>query len=449
MTESLATTELTAASADMSTSTELTAASAGVSTSTDLPGTGSSRPAAAERAGAMVLEFLRERRPATPCLVIDLDVVAQRYHEVRAALPWAEVYYAVKANPAPEVVRLLAELGACFDVASPAEIDLCLAEGVRPESISYSNPIKKRADIEHAYRRGVRLFAFDSEQDLEHIAEVAPGSSVFCRVLVATAATEGGAQTPFGAKFGCCPEMAVELLDRAAALGLDACGASFHVGSQQRDPTAWDGGIATVAGIVDELDRRSVPLRLLNLGGGLPASYVEAPPPLSAYGTAIEASVRRHFGDRPLRLLVEPGRAIVADAGLLRSEVVLVSRKSRGEDRRWVYLDVGRYGGLAETENEAIAYPLVTSRDGGPTGPVVVAGPTCDGDDVLYQRRVYRLPLDLRAGDHVDLLGAGAYTASYSSVAFNGFAPLATYCVGAGGKARDSAGVISETVTVQ
>jgi ornithine decarboxylase len=423
---------------------------------TDPPETGAPRPAAAQPTGisAPMLGFLRERRPETPCLVIDLDVVAQRFREVRAALPWAEVFYAVKANPAPEVVRLLAGLGARFDVASPAEIDLCLAQGAQPESISYSNPIKKLAHIEYAYRRGVRLFAFDSEQDLAHIAAAAPGSSVFCRVLVASATTEGGAQTPFGTKFGCSPDMAVDLLHRAAALGLDACGASFHVGSQQLDPTAWDAGIATVARITEELDRRSVPLRVLNLGGGFPGHYLETPPPLDEYGTAIEASVRRHFGDRPLRLLVEPGRAIVADAGLIRAEVVLVSRKSAEDERRWVFLDIGRYGGLAETENEAIAYRLATSRDGAPVGPVVLAGPTCDGDDVLYQRRVYRLPLDLRAGDHVDLLSAGAYTASYASVEFNGFAPLPTYCVsaaatsGTGDKERRrcTADVISKTV---
>jgi ornithine decarboxylase len=420
---------------------------------TNPPETGMPRPAAAQPAGttARVLEFLRERRPETPCLVVDLDVVAQRFHEVRAALPWAEVFYAVKANPAPEVVRLLAELGANFDVASPAEIDLCLAQGARPESISYSNPIKKLAHIGYAYRRGVRLFAFDSEQDVEHLAAAAPGSSVFCRILVASPATEGGAQTPFGTKFGCSPELAVDLLHRAAALGLDACGASFHVGSQQLDPSAWDAGIATVARIAAELDRHGVPLRVLNLGGGFPAGYLAAPPPLPAYGAAIEDSVRRHFGERPLRLLIEPGRAIVADAGLIRAEVVLVARKSADDERRWVYLDIGRYGGLAETENEAIAYRLVTSRDGGPVGPVVLAGPTCDGDDVLYQRRVYRLPLDLRAGDHVDLLSAGAYTASYASVEFNGFPPLATYCVashGAGDKERRrcATDVISETV---
>ncbi len=109
---------------------------------------------------------------------------------------------------------------------------------------------------------------------------------------------------------------------------------------------------------------------------------------------------------------------------MLRARVLRVSRRPGVDHRRWVYLDVGRYSGLAETENEAIGYPVrVPGRDG-PTGPVVLAGPTCDGDDVLYRRTPCALPLSLRAGDAVDLLGAGAYTASYASVGFNGFGPL-------------------------
>ena len=115
---------------------------------------------------------------------------------------------------------------------------------------------------------------------------------------------------------------------------------------------------------------------------------------------------------------------------MIRSEVVLVSRKADTDEHRWVYLDIGRYSGLAETENEYIAYRLRTGHPGAPDGPVILAGPTCDGDDVIYQHTPYRLPLALRAGDHVDILDAGAYTASYSSVSFNGFPPLPTHFVG-------------------
>jgi ornithine decarboxylase len=126
--------------------------------------------------------------------------------------------------------------------------------------------------------------------------------------------------------------------------------------------------------------------------------------------------------------MIEPGRYVAAPAGVLHAQVVLVSHKSYGDEARWVYLDVGRFGGLAETEDEAIQYRLVTDRDGGPAGPVILAGPTCDSVDILYQRTPYDLPVDLRAGDVVRILGAGAYTATYASVGFNGIPPLRTVC---------------------
>ncbi|WP_033437866.1 type III PLP-dependent enzyme [Saccharothrix sp. NRRL B-16314] len=383
-----------------------------------------------DEATARIRHFLDNERPDTPCLVIDLPTVRDRFTAIRSALPQVGIFYAVKANPTPEVVGLLAAEGCSFDVASPAEIDLCLARGAAPETISYSNPIKKARDIAYAYGRGVRLFVSDSEQDVLALAEHAPGASVLLRILV----NSKGSTYPFGKKFGCSPEMATDLLRLAAESGLVPLGVAFHAGSQQLDPNGWDAAIADAALITAKLRAEGVALTTVNLGGGLPAGYLEQPPPLSAYAAAITASVERHFGGLPddcraPRVMIEPGRAIVAESGLIRSEVVLVARKSYSDERRWVFLDIGRYGGLAETEGEAIAYPLRTSRDGGPVGPVVIAGPTCDADDVLYQNTCYQLPLELRAGDHVDLLGAGAYTASYSSVAFNGFPPLATHCV--------------------
>jgi ornithine decarboxylase len=373
-----------------------------------------------------IREFLDRTAPPTPCLVIDLDIVRDRYLAVRDALPTARICYAVKANPAPEVIRLLVALGAGLDVAGPEEIALCLAAGAAPESLSYGNTIKKARDIAFAHERGVRLFTTDSIGDLENIARHAPGAAVFCRVLV----RPPGAATPFGRKFGCAEDMAGDLLLRAVELGLHAHGVSFHVGSQQTDPAAWRTGIEHAARIGRRLASAGVHLPMINLGGGFPARYRDDVPSVADCAAAIGTHLAECFEHVPA-LLVEPGRAVVADAGVLRAEVVLVARKSAEDRHRWVYLDVGRYGGLAETEGEAITYRLATRYDErAEDGPVVLAGPTCDGDDVIYQHTPYRLPLSLAAGDHVDILGTGAYTASYSSVSFNGFAPLPTYCVG-------------------
>jgi ornithine decarboxylase len=356
----------------------------------------------------------------TPYLAIDVAVAAAQYHRIARAFAGAGVYYAVKANPEPPLLRALAEAGCRFDVAGPAEIDRCLAAGARPGDLSYGNTIKKTSDISYAYAQGVRIFAFDSLGELDKIAKCAPGSTVLCRLL----ASSKGARWPLSRKFGCVPELAADLLRYAVLKGLDPAGVCFHVGSQQLDPERWEPSIATAAELFGEF-----PLRVLNIGGGFPVDYLAPAAPIERYAEAIEAAVGRHFGASRPELMIEPGRYLAAPAGVLHTEVVLVSRKSYGDDHRWVYLDVGRFGGLAETEDEAIQYRLTTPHDGAPAGPVILAGPTCDSVDILYQRTPYALPLALRPGDVIQIHGTGAYTATYSSVGFNGIPPLRTICV--------------------
>lgn len=374
---------------------------------------------------ARISRFLAEQRPATPCLVVDLDVVAESYRCLAEALPAAEIYYAVKANPEPDVVRLLDGMGSRFDVASIHEIQLCLDQGAAPERLSFGNTIKKQADIAWAHAKGVRLFAFDSEAELEKLAAAAPGAKVYCRLLIDTS----GAQWPLSRKFGCSPDMAFDLLIKAKALGLDPYGVSFHVGSQQTDVGQWDMAIGRAMMLFTDLAERGVELRMVNLGGGFPARYRDGIPAMEAYADAIMKAMTRHFGNRLPNIIVEPGRSMVGDAGILQTEVVLISQKSYQDETRWVYLDIGRFGGLAECEGEAIKYRIRTNRDGGATMPVVIAGPTCDSADILYEKSGYCLPVDLKPGDKVELLATGAYTTSYSAVNFNGFPPLKAYCI--------------------
>lgn len=372
-----------------------------------------------------IARFIEAQDPPTPFLVVDLEVIADRFAQMRRYLPAVEIFYAVKANPAPEIITLLVELGASFDVASPNEIDLVLRHGADPKTLSYGNTIKKQRDIAHAFERGVELFAFDSEAELEKLAQAAPGSKVFCRLLVENA----GACWPLARKFGCDGAMAMALLRKAESMGLQAHGLAFHVGSQQCDPEQWDGAVAQAAGIFRALECQGVELSMLNIGGGFPARYLEDVAEIGAYADAIERAMARHFGNRLPRTLAEPGRYLVGDAGLLQAEVVLIARKSELETVRWVYLDIGRFGGLAETEGEAIKYALRTPHDGKRAGPAVLAGPTCDSVDILYQREGYEMPLDLAIGDRVQFLSTGAYTSTYASVGFNGFDPLPAYYI--------------------
>ncbi|WP_163267340.1 ornithine/lysine decarboxylase [Chelativorans alearense] len=372
-----------------------------------------------------ILDFLATRRPDGPCLVVDLDVVHDNYRAFEKALPDSKIFYAVKANPAPEILKLLANLGSSFDTASVAEIEMALNAGATPDRISFGNTIKKERDVARAFELGVRLYAVDSVEEVEKIARAAPGARVFCRVL-----TDGaGAEWPLSRKFGCVPAMAVDVLRQAKALGLAPYGVSFHVGSQQTDLSAWDRALDDARFVFQTLAEEGIVLKMVNMGGGFPTRYLRDVPAAQAYGQAIFTALRKHFGNRLPETIIEPGRGMVGNAGVIKSEVVLVSKKAEDDDVRWVYLDIGKFGGLAETMDEAIRYPLVTRHDGGATAPCVLAGPTCDSADVLYEKTPYPLPLSLTIGDEVLIEGTGAYTTTYASVAFNGFEPLRAYVI--------------------
>ncbi len=368
--------------------------------------------------------FLVQRR-STPYLVIDLDLVRARYRAFQALFPKATVLYAVKANPAAEIIAALAALGAGFDFASEGEMRRCRESGIAAQRLSFGNTIKREIEIAHAREKGIDLFAFDSVAELEKLSRAAPGAGVFCRLLV-----EGlGAEWPLSRKFGCAPEMAVELLRRAKPLGLRPLGVSFHVGSQQTVPQRWNAAIGNAARVFRACLGGGLDLEFVNVGGGFPAHYRAPVPPLAEYAEAIEGGLAEHFGGARPRLILEPGRCLVGDAGVLRTEVLLISRKSAHAHRRWVYLDAGRFNGLPETFGERIHYRIRTPRDGGPAESAILAGPTCDSLDIIYQRTECLLPLDLAIGDPLDLLSAGAYSASYAAVEFNGFAPIQTYCI--------------------
>ncbi|WP_421995004.1 type III PLP-dependent enzyme [Roseococcus sp.] len=372
-----------------------------------------------------VARFLADTLPATPCLVLDVDRVEENFRRLRHALPLARIYYAVKANPAAPVLERLVGLGSQFDAASFQEVAMCLDAGAEPEAISYGNTIKRERDIVAAYARGVRMFAFDSEMELEKLARSAPGSRVYCRILVGN----DGAEWPLSRKFGCEIEMAKDLMVKAGQMGLDPFGLSFHVGSQQVRTAAYEMAIAKVAMLFTDLVDAGVKVRMVNLGGGYPVRYKSEVPQIDEFGSAIMGAMAEHFGNALPEIVIEPGRFLVADAGVVQAEVVLVSRKAENDPVRWVYLDIGRFGGLAETEGEAIKYAFRTPHDGLAEGPVTIAGPTCDSTDTLYEKSNYRLPMALTSGDRVELLATGAYVTTYASQKFNGFEPLAEHYI--------------------
>ncbi|HOQ83555.1 MAG TPA: type III PLP-dependent enzyme [Candidatus Syntrophosphaera thermopropionivorans] len=355
----------------------------------------------------------------SPVLIIDLDIVEAKYNELKDSFANLQIYYAVKANPMNEIIHLLNRLGANFDVASSYELRHLLNLGISPERISYGNTIKKAKDIRFFYEQGVQIFVTDSENDLKKIAENAPGSKVYFRLL-----TEGsGADWPLSRKFGAHPDMIYSLILQAVELGLEPWGVSFHVGSQQRDIGQWDDAIARCKYIFDAALEEGIELKMINLGGGYPANYVDPTFSFQEYSTEIQRFIFEDFGDNPPQLVMEPGRSLVADAGIIVAEVVNIATKAKNNLYKWVYLDVGKFNGLIETIDESIKFPIYFEREG-LADEVILAGPTCDSMDIMYENYKYKMPDTTQPGDKVYIFTTGAYTQTYSSVYFNGFPPL-------------------------
>jgi ornithine decarboxylase len=372
-----------------------------------------------------IKEFIKGKE--TPFLIVDLKKVEHNYNELHRLLPFAKIYYAVKANPLDEVVKILEKKGSNFDVASIYEIDQCLRLGITPDRLSYGNPIKKKEHIAYAYKKGIRLFVTDSAEDLEEIAKYAPGSKVLFRILL----QGGNADWPLSRKFGAHPDMIYQLILKASKMGIVPYGLSFHVGSQQRDIGSWDNAVSLCKYLFDALRQHKIQLKAINLGGGFPTRYVHSTHPLETYTKLVTKFIDEDFpnGERP-EILIEPGRSMVGNCGVMVASVVMISRKSTLDKHKWVYLDCGKFNGLIETLDEAIKYPIfwekakATDRN---TEKVVLAGPTCDSCDIMYEKYQYKFPKGMKEGDKLFILSTGAYTLSYCSVYFNGFPPMKHY----------------------
>ncbi|MEV8291988.1 type III PLP-dependent enzyme [Streptomyces rochei] len=369
-------------------------------------------------------------------VVYDLAGIGRSHDALLAELPGVRVRFAMKACPVDEVIAVLARRGAGIDAASPGEMTQALRAGVPVERVHYGNTVKSDRDIAEAYRLGVRTFATDSVQDVAALAVHAPGARVFCRVAT------GGAGALWGLsdKFGCPPDDAVRVLERARELGLTPAGLSVHVGSQQMTGEAWRTALDDLGDVLRALSGRGIRVDHVNLGGGLPArGYRDRrgnplDPPLDKIFAVIREGMddlRRVHGG-PLDFVVEPGRHLVADHGAIRAHVARLAER-RGADgvrRHWLYLSCGKFNGLYEMDS--LQYRLVfPGHPDGPHVPAVVAGPTCDSDDAYsHEEGLVPVPKALASGDPVWVLSCGAYAAGYTTVGFNGYAPLPYACAG-------------------
>ncbi|WP_269531654.1 type III PLP-dependent enzyme [Chitinimonas sp. BJYL2] len=344
----------------------------------------------------------------TPLLLMKATTLTAQVQRFRAALPRVIPHFAVKCNPDPAVLRTLRAAGAGFEIASPDELQRCLALGVPAAELYYSNPVRARDAIAQAARAGVQWFVIDSIEELHKVHAIHPGASLYLRLHT----SNEGAVSPLSDKFGVLEADIAPLLDEAMRLRADLAGVTFHAGSQCLNPDNWLIGIRAALAVFGQMRERGLRPRLLNLGGGYPVRHREPVPDIET----IAAQVNTLLASVPdeVHIIAEPGRFLVSEAGWLLTRVIGTTVR-RGQP--WAYLDAGVFQGLLESIT-GIEYDLYTERHG-PRVPWVIAGPTCDSMDICH--RAQPMPADLREGDLVYVRNAGAYSNACSS-GFNGFA---------------------------
>jgi ornithine decarboxylase len=342
-----------------------------------------------------------------PFLILDAAIVRNKIRRFRAAMPRVRPHYAVKANPDRRVLKVLAQEGAGFEIASIAELDVLLGLGVPAAELFYSNPMKSRESIAYAAAKGVEWFVVDSVDELRRVHEIKPDAKQYLRI----ATPNIGSDWPLSGKFGCGVADAREIVALAAKLGVDLAGVTFHVGSQCRNPENWRVALEKAKGLFDAMAKAGLKPRLLNIGGGFPVRHVKPIPSIEVIGAVVNEGLKAFAED--VQVVAEPGRYLVSDAGYFVCRVLGTATRA---GKRWMHWDAGLFGGVIES-SEGLKYRIRTERSG-PDVAWTVGGPTCDSVDIVM--RDEPLPSDLQEGDFVYIKNAGAYTTAYASQ-FNGF----------------------------
>jgi len=363
-----------------------------------------------------IKEKIDMRSLPKPAMVIDSEIILDKYRQLSALIDGVELFYSVKTNPHGEILELLKKAGSGFEVASPQELKQVIDMGVPPEKIISGNTFKMPEMIAEAYSYGVNYFAFDSIMEIEKIARYAPGSDVCLRVVV----PNDGSDWPLSSKFGVPVPEALELLIYAAEKGLNPNGLTFHVGSQCLNPFSWSNALVAISEVYYMAKSSNIKIDVINLGGGFPSRLTKDIPEIGQIRNYINKTIREKFSGEKLKYYIEPGRGLVGEAALFIASVIAAT--PRGSEN-WVVLDIGVYNGLLEAVAD-IEYHIVSDKQlNGFAGesdliPYTVGGPTCDSWDTIVKG--CKLPKKLSYGDIIYILNTGAYTNS-EATCFNGF----------------------------
>ena len=357
--------------------------------------------------GQQACERLAERF-GTPLLVLSLDEIKRNYKVLRKYLPRVKVHYAIKANPHPEILRVMADLGSSFDVASDGEIRTLHDLGIEGSRMIYANPVKTGAGLAACRSCQVRKMTFDSASEIEKIKVQCPDATLLLRLRIDNLS----AHVDLNKKFGAAREQAVELMLKAQADGLDMAGIAFHVGSQTVSSDPYLNALDIARELFEEAEALGLKLRILDIGGGFPIPEPKVKFNLPEMLKQINARLDEDFAET--EIWAEPGRYICGTAVNLVTSVIGVTERG---GQPWYFLDEGLYGTFSGVLFDQWDFKLISFREGEEKVAATFAGPSCDSLDIMFRGR---LTVPLEVGDLLLVPSCGAYT-SASATTFNGF----------------------------
>ncbi len=347
------------------------------------------------------------RSLSTPFMVLRLPIVRHNLQNLREALPGVDVYYAVKANNHTDILRTLRNDKCFFDISSVRELHDVLEIGGQAAEVIHTNPIKSATEFDCAIEGGVRIFVADNAAELDKFSRYGDRAGVLVRFKT----TPGGAAVNLSYKFGADPDEVPALLDKIIALQIPFRGFCFHVGSQCTKSSQYTAAIKTAGRLIDLARAKGLSTEILDIGGGFPVRYTRAVPAIETIGAAIMQALRRHVPPT-VRVICEPGRFISGEAVTLIASVIGTSVRN---GVKWYYIDDGLYGSFSGRLFDGCSYEVLTNRNT-KWERAVLAGPTCDSFDVIYNDCLMP-PLSI--GDMLIFPAMGAYC-SVSATDFNG-----------------------------
>lgn len=347
-------------------------------------------------------------RFGTPLLVLSLEEIKKNYKVLKKYMPRVKIHYAIKDNPHPEILRVMADMGSCFDVASDGEIRTLHDMGVDGGRLIYANPVKTGVGLEACRSCGVRKMTFDSASEIDKIKKQCPDATVLLRLRI----DNSSAHVDLNKKFGAARENALALMQQAKEAGLDMAGIAFHVGSQTVSADPYLHALDIARELFGEAEAAGLKLRILDIGGGFPIPEPKVKFNLPEMLRQINARLDEDFADA--EIWAEPGRYICGTAVNLITSVIGVTERG---GQPWYFLDEGLYGTFSGVLFDQWDFKLISFREGEEKVAATFAGPSCDSLDIMFRGR---LTVPLQVGDLLLVPSCGAYT-SASATTFNGF----------------------------